>query len=118
MVALISDVDLSEIAPLILDTIPVGITLTDPDGRILYFNRYSAEILDRKPAYIGRDVRRCHNETDSISKIDHILAEFKRGGCSEFYYEATRGGTDFAVTVRPLKRQGRLLGCIHSVVIK
>jgi DUF438 domain-containing protein len=111
------DFDLGRMSPIILDALPVAVTITDLEGCILYFNKYSEQILDRKPEYLGRDIRRCHNETDSISKIDNILAEFKSDGCPEFYYEASREGTDFAVTVRPLKKEGQVLGCIHSVVI-
>ena len=109
--------DLGRMCPVILDALPVVVTITDLEGCILYFNKYSQQILNRKPEYIGRDIRRCHKEADSIAKIDHILREFKKGGISEFYYEASRAGTDFAVTVRPLKKEGQVLGCIHSVVI-
>jgi DUF438 domain-containing protein len=109
--------DFGRMCPIILDSLPVAVTVTDLEGCILYFNRYSQQILDRKPEYIGRNIRRCHKEVDSIAKIDHILGEFKRDGISEFYYEASRAGTDFAVTVRPFKNEGQVLGCVHSVVI-
>ena len=112
------NLDLGDIYSLVVEQLAVAITVTDLDGRIVYFNPYSAEILDRKPEYIGRDIRQCHNEPDSIRKIDHILEEFKRGGSAEFHYEASRGDRDFMVNVHPLKKNGHVIGCIHSVIVK
>ena len=69
------DIDLRSV----LEQIPVGITVTDLDGKILYFNEYSAQIVDRKPEYIGMDIRSCHKKPESIVKIDTILSEWKAG---------------------------------------
>jgi PAS domain S-box-containing protein len=110
--------DMTPIFPLILDTVPVAVTVTDAKGYILYFNQYSQDVLDRKPEYIGRDIRFCHKESTSIEKIDSILEAFRMGGESEVYYEAVREGTRFAVTVRPLRKNGHLLGCVHCVIKK
>ena len=112
------DIKKMEISTLILDTIPVAVTVTDPEGRIVYFNKYSSEILDRKPEYVGMDIRQCHKMQGSIEKIDHIFSQFKSGKDAPFYYEATREGTLFAVTVLPLRKSGQFIGCVHSVVIK
>ena len=30
--------------------------MTDLDGKMLYYNEYSAKIVDRKPEYIGMDI--------------------------------------------------------------
>jgi PAS domain-containing protein len=42
--------------PLILDNLAAAITVIDLEGRMLYYNEYGAQILDRKPEYMGRDV--------------------------------------------------------------
>jgi DUF438 domain-containing protein len=54
----------------VLDQIPVGITVTDLDGKMLYYNEYCARTVDRKPEYIGMDIRSCHKKPESIPKID------------------------------------------------
>ena len=74
----------------VLDKIPVGVTVTDIEGRILYYNTYSSQIVDRKPEYIGEDIRACHKKPDSILKIDRILEELKEGRIQEYYYESER----------------------------
>ncbi|MGD9033231.1 MAG: hypothetical protein PVJ69_08365 [Desulfobacteraceae bacterium] len=43
--------------PLVLDQIAAAITVIDLEGRTLYYNDYSAQVLDRKPEYLGKDVR-------------------------------------------------------------
>jgi len=48
------------------------------------YNGYSSRMLNRKPEYIGRDIRDCHEKAASIEKIDHMLAEFKKGRREEF----------------------------------
>ena len=68
--------DTSQI-PLILDQAPVAITVVDLEGRVLFYNDYSSRVLDRKPEYLGTDVRNCHQKTASNDRIDRMLAEFK-----------------------------------------
>jgi DUF438 domain-containing protein len=103
--------------PIILDKIPVAVTVIDLDGHILYYNAYSSKVLDRKPEYLGRDVRFCHQKPESNAKIDRMLEEFKSGRRQEFYYEADRYGKRIAVTFAPLEIEGRLVGCIQSVIV-
>lgn len=76
----------------ILDQIPDGITVTvtDLEGKILYFNEYSAQIVDRKPEYIGKDIRSCHKKPESIEKIDTILSEIKDGKLENYSYESKK----------------------------
>ena len=102
----------------VLDNIPVGVTVTDPDGRILYYNAYSATIVDRRPEHIGMDIRSCHKKPESVSKIDRIFSEMKAGTRREFYYETLRGGRTLAVTVQPYEVDGSLVGFLHSFVVK
>ena len=104
--------------PLILDQIPVAITGIDLDGNILFYNDYSSQVLDRKPEYLGTDIRDCHQKPDTNAKIDHMLNEFKAGRREDFYYEAFRYGKDIAVTLSPFEVDGQLIGCIQSVTLK
>jgi len=104
--------------PLILDKIPVAITVIDLEGNILFYNEYSSRVLDRKPEYLGTDIRECHQKPETNDRIDRMLAEFKAGWREDFYYEAFRYGNDIAVTLSPFEVNRRLIGCIQSVIIK
>lgn len=111
------DFDLSEISPFLLDNIPTAVTVIDSEGRILYFNRYSTRILDRKPEYIGRDVRSCHLKPESIAKIDFMLEEFKNGRQEKFEYETVRNSRRMSVTFLPLRLENKGIVCIQTVTV-
>lgn len=102
----------------VLDNLPVAVTVVDGEGRILYFNRHSTEVLDRKPEYLGRDIRLCHQELESIDKIDKMLDHFKNGNRQQVTYETTRQGKNLAVAFTPLVRDGTFIGCIQTVMIR
>ena len=104
--------------PLILDKIPVAITVIDLKGNILLYNEYSSQILDRKPEYPDTDIRDCHQKPETNARIDSMLNEFKAGRREAFYYEAFRYGKDIAVTLSPFEVDGQLVGCIQSVTLK
>jgi PAS domain S-box-containing protein len=108
------DIDLRSI----LNQLPVGITVTDLDGIIRYYNEYSAQIVDRKPEYIGMDIRFCHKKPESIDKIDTILSEIKDGKRKNYSYESKRKDKFLSVTISPYKINGELTGFIHSIVVK
>ena len=103
---------------LILDKIPVAITVIDLEGNILFYNQYSSQVLDRKPQYLGTDIRSCHQKPETNDRIDGMLAEFKAGRRDDFYYEAFRYEKDIAVTLSPFEVDDKLIGCIQSVTIK
>jgi PAS domain-containing protein len=44
----------------VLQQAAVAVTVLDLDGRIVFYNRYAPRILDRKPQYLGRDIRSFH----------------------------------------------------------
>jgi PAS domain S-box-containing protein len=102
----------------VLDQIPVGITVTDLEGKILYYNEYSARIVDRKPEYIGMDIRACHKKPESIVKIDTIFAEMKAGKREYYCYESKRKDIVLSITISPYKQIEKLIGFIHSIVVK
>ena len=102
----------------VMDQMPVGVTVIDLNRRILYYNEYCAQIVDRKPEYIGRDIKDCHQKNESIRKIDGILEDIKSGLRHQFKYEATRSGRTLSVTVSPYRVKGNLTGFIQSFVVK
>ncbi|MCF8033670.1 MAG: PAS domain-containing protein [Desulfarculaceae bacterium] len=95
---------------------PVALTVLDTQGRLLYYNPYAPTILDRQPAYLGRDVRELHNAA-SNAKIDAILDAYASGERREFGWVLERGGKRFAVRVRPWIKDGQWAGVLHAVVL-
>jgi DUF438 domain-containing protein len=104
--------------PLLMDTIPVGITVVDLNGNIQFYNKYSSHILDRKPEYIGIDIRECHKKQASIDKIDHMLDAFQKGRHDEFGYETIRDGKHIVVKFSPLVVEGKISACVQTVILK
>ena len=104
--------------PRLLDRVPAAVTMIDPDGVILYYNAYSAEILERSPDLLGTDIRLCHKSSESIEKIDRMLRAFREGRQDPFVYETERLGRRIRVTLLPVYAGGRQVGCLHFVVVK
>lgn len=102
----------------LLDQLPVGITVIDLEGRILYDNKTCARLVDRKPEYIGEDIHSCHQKAASVVAIDRILDDILTGRKKEVYYETERKGKTLAVTISPYKVDGKRIGAIQSIVIK
>jgi DUF438 domain-containing protein len=90
----------------------------DLEGRMLYYNEYGAQILDRRPEHLGRNVNLCHEKQESKDRIDHMLEALKGGRRQEFYYEADRYGKRIAVTLSPFEVNGQLVACIQTVTVK
>jgi DUF438 domain-containing protein len=99
----------------VISEMPVALTLLDLDGTILYFNDYATKILDRKPEYIGQDVRGYHKVPKSNDKIDRILAGYKAGDKAEHHWQLPREGRLYGVRVAPLVVNGETVGLIHTV---
>jgi PAS domain S-box-containing protein len=104
--------------PLILDSIPVAVTLIDPDGRILHYNAYSTQILERRQELLGTEIRDCHNKPESIARIDQMLQAFRDGRREEFVYENERFGRRLVFTLKPFFVEGQLFGILQSAIIK
>ena len=100
----------------ILEQAAVAVTVLDLTGRIVFYNRYAPRILDRKPQYLGRDIRSFHQPA-SNQKTDRILAEYAAGGREEYAWRLEREGKVLAVRVAPwLRDDGRCRGLIHTVM--
>ena len=101
----------------VLEKVPAGITVIDEEGHILYYNEYCSRFVDRKPEYIGKNIRFCHKKTESIEKIDKILSDLKEGKTDQFYYEAVRNGHKLGVRVTPFDIDGKPIGFIQCFSI-
>jgi len=100
-----------------LDTVPIGITIIDLDGHILYYNEYCSRYVDRKPEYIGKNIRSCHQKKQSIKKLDKIFDQLRRGEIQEYYYESVRNEKKLGVRLSPFEIKGRSIGFIQSFSI-
>ncbi|MCG8619637.1 MAG: PAS domain-containing protein [Desulfobacterales bacterium] len=106
-----------EVRANVLDVLPVGITIINPAGEILYYNDYCARYVDRKPEYIGRDIRHCHKKDKSIEKIDAVLERLRQGDIEEYHYKSVRNGKKLKVTVSPFIQDGECMGFIQSFIV-
>ncbi|MGD9817134.1 MAG: PAS domain-containing protein [Desulfomonilaceae bacterium] len=97
----------------ILNALAVAVTITDLTGTVLFYNDCAPGILDRKPEYIGRDIRACHKNPESIRKIDSMLLEFQRGRKEPFSYTAQRKGARLVVTFSPFSIDGAFAGLVQ-----
>ena len=77
-----------ELFKLAVDCMGIAVTIIDTKGTLLYYNRHSAKILDRKPEYIGTDIHAHHKKPDSNKKVDLMLKEFREERKDSSYYEA------------------------------
>ena len=106
---------LMELVNLAVDCMGVAVTIIDTKGKLLYYNRYSAEILDRKPEYIGTDIHSHHKKLDTNKKVDLMLEEFAKGRKDPFHYEAKPYGETIFVTLSPIFKDEEFVGCVQTV---
>jgi PAS domain-containing protein len=114
----IEDRDLNELIGLAVEGLGVAISIIDIQGTLLYYNQRAAEILDRKPEYLGRDIHSHHKKAASNAKIGSMMQAFLSGRTEPFHYEATPYGKTILVTLSPIRKDGRLVGCTQSVQLK
>lgn len=110
--------DLGEIVHLAMDCMGIAVSIINPKGKLLYYNPYSAKILDRKPEYIGKDIHSHHKKTESNKKVDMMLQEFERGRKDPFHYEAKPYGKSILVILSPILKNGKFIGCVQTVKLK
>ena len=67
---------------LILDMLPVDITLVDENDKVAYFSRPKDRIFPRTVSVLGRDVRNCH-PPESVHVVEEIISAFKDKSASE-----------------------------------
>jgi DUF438 domain-containing protein len=103
---------------LAMESMGVAITIIDTKGTLLYYNKQAAQILDRKPEYIGTDIHSHHNKAASSRKLDGMLQAFRKGRTRPFHYQAQPYGNIILVTLSPILKNGRFIGCTQSVQLK
>ena len=101
-----------------LDSMPLAASIVDTRGILLYYNKRAAELLDRKPEYIGQDIRDCHQQEQSVVKIEKMIEEFLNGRERPYWYEAFRYGKPFRVTFTPLRLNGDLVALLQTVSLR
>lgn len=109
---------MEELIPSALDCLGVAVTIIDPRGTMLYYNQHAARIVDRKPDYIGHDIHSHHKKAATNERLDSMIQEFSEGRAKPFRYEAKPYGTPIFVTVSPILKEGKFLGCVQTVVLK
>lgn len=100
----------------LMDQAPVAVTALDRRGIIVFFNQYAGRIVDRKPEYLGRDIRDFH-KPESNAKVDAILAAYAQGGREEYCWRLKRGDKEFMVRVAPWLKGGQWAGLVHTVML-
>ncbi len=63
---------------LLLDRLPVDLTVVDDRDKVCFYNRPDERLFPRSPAIIGRDVRNCH-PPESLSAVLEIIESFRSG---------------------------------------
>ena len=101
-----------------IECMGVAVTIIDTEGTLLYYNKQAAEILDRKPEYIGKDIHSHHKKGDSNRKLDVMLQDFQKGRKDPFYYQAKPYGRIILVTFSPIFENGKFIGCVQTVMLK
>lgn len=111
-------IDLNDLVNLAMDHMGVAITIIDADAKMLYYNNYAEMILDRKPEYIGNEVYSHHQKVASSQKLSSMMQSFQKGRTDPFYYEANPYGKPILVTLSPINRNGKFIGCTQSAQLK
>ncbi|MFC3999189.1 PAS domain-containing protein [Nocardiopsis sediminis] len=103
----------------LLDEAGVGVTILDRSGVVLYYNKWASEHLDRRPEYIGGDVRERHRRAVTNPRFNAMLGLFENGRTEPVRYVARPyGKTTILVTVSPIRVQGELVGFSQIVLLK
>jgi sensor histidine kinase regulating citrate/malate metabolism len=106
---------LGELINFAVDGLEVAVSIIDTKGTLLYYNRHATKILDRKPEYLGSDIHSHHKEADSNKKVSRMLKEFEAGRKDPFHYEAKPYGEIISVTLSPILKNGKFVGCVQTV---
>lgn len=109
---------LEEIINLAVESMGAAITIIDTEGKIVYYNGQASKILDRNPEYIGQDIHSHHKKETSNKKVDLMLQEFQKGRKEPFHYKAKPYGKTILVTLSPILKDDKFMGCTQSVILK
>jgi len=109
-----------EINEVVLETIPLEISIIDKDDKVLAWNRHETRIFKRPESVVGKNVRNCHPKK-SLDKVEKIIEEMKQGKRDNaiFYIDLPIGTNQqknkvliqyFALR----NKNGEYLGCIEA----
>lgn len=110
----------NEMLEMILESIPVDISVLDADDKVIGWNHHDTRIFKRPEAALGKDVRQCHPEK-SLSKVEKIIDDMKEG-----IRNKARFWIDFQLGYEEQPRkvlieyfamrdvQGNYLGCVEA----
>lgn len=76
---------------LLINTLPVDVTLVDEHDKVAFFSRPKDRIFPRSAAIIGRDVRNCH-PPESVHVVVDIINAFKEGSKDNASFWIQMGG--------------------------
>lgn len=103
----------------VLDSLPLEITLTDGNDRIIAWTHAKNHIFDRPDSILYQDVRKCHSPK-SHARINQILGDMKSGKL-ESEVQIVDGkrpdGTPARIRIEytALRNQaGQYLGCLET----
>lgn len=63
---------------LVLNHLPVDITVVDENDKVLFFNKPKERFFPRSPAIVGRSVNNCH-PPESVHIVEEIVETFRSG---------------------------------------
>jgi sensor histidine kinase regulating citrate/malate metabolism len=110
---------LGEWADHILEQAGLGVTIVDLDGSVLFYNKWADARLDRKPEYLGQDVRDRHHRAVTNPRWNAMLQLFIDGRDEPVRYVARPyGKMTILVTVSPIRVAGELVGLSQIVQIR
>ena len=102
----------------VIDSLPVELTLTDADDKIIMWSNIKTEIFHRSDNVLGLDVRKCHSDK-SQDKLNYLLDGMKSGEIDNqvMIIDCTGpGGGPAKVRIEYLAvrdSQGKYLGCLE-----
>lgn len=102
----------------ILDQLPAAVSILDLEGNLVYYSENAPNFVNRKPQFLGQDIRNCHKRQSSNDRIDAMIAEFRAGRREPVTYIAKPYGEELRIIIVPLILDGTLIGCIQHVVKK
>jgi PAS domain-containing protein len=110
---------LSEWADRLLEQVGVGVTIVDRDGKVMYYNKWADEHLDRSPDYLGHSVHERHHRKITNPRFDAMLKLFVDGRVEPVHYVARPyGKITILVIVSPIRIDGEFVGLSQLVLLK
>jgi DUF438 domain-containing protein len=109
----------SELIDVILESLPVEISLVDANDKLIGWNKHDSRVFKRPEKVLGRDVRLCHPKK-SLDAVEQLLSEMKEGkrDIARFWIDFPVGKEKnmekILIEYYALRnKQGKYLGCLE-----